>query len=216
MSLVIDSQSVGNYLVDYLEALNLQRQIHEQVVARQTADTIMLLEHNDVYTAGRRTEVFERPNDGTEVLDVDRGGKITWHGLGQLVGYPIIHLTNPMDVVSHVRKLEDVLIGACQDIGLETQRVKGRSGVWVCDGTVDRKIAAIGVRVAQGVTMHGFALNCNNSLAGFDRIIPCGISDAAVTTLSLEIGHEITTTDVLPLVESHLRRVFSPAVHLST
>lgn len=216
MSLVIDSQSVGNYLVDYLEALNLQRQIHEQVVARQTADTIMLLEHNDVYTAGRRTEVFERPNDGTEVLDVDRGGKITWHGLGQLVGYPIIHLTNPMDVVSHVRKLEDVLIGACQDIGLETQRVKGRSGVWVCDGTVDRKIAAIGVRVAQGVTMHGFALNCNNSLAGFDRIVPCGISDAAVTTLSLEIGHEITTTDVLPLVESHLRRVFSPAVHLST
>ena len=215
MHLEIDSEAVGNQLVDYLEALQRQREVHKRVVAKEVIDTIILLEHENVYTAGRRTEPFERPTDGTQVIDVDRGGKITWHGQGQLVGYPIVHLSNAMDVVSHVRKLEDVLIGVCKDVGLETQRIKGRSGVWVCDGSTDRKLAAIGVRVSQGVTMHGFALNCNNDLSWFDRIVPCGISDAGVTTLSKETGRDITTSDILPSVESHLRRVFTPTVDLS-
>ncbi len=214
MHLVIDSASVGKQLVAFEDALHLQRQIHQGVVAKEFPDTIVLLEHENVYTAGRRTEDFERPTDGTSVIDVDRGGKITWHGQGQLVGYPIVHLTNPMDVVSHVRKLEDVLIGVCQDFDLQTNRIKGRSGVWVCDGTIDRKLAAIGVRVAQGVTMHGFALNCNNDLSWFDRIVPCGISDAEVTTLSKELGLTIKTTDILPSLETHLRRVFTPTVDL--
>ncbi len=214
MHLAIDSLSVGKQLVAFEDALHLQRKIHQRVVAKESPDTIILLEHDNVYTAGRRTEAFERPNDGTSVVDVDRGGKITWHGQGQLVGYPIVHLANPMDVISHVRKIEDVLIGVCQDFGLQTRRVKGRSGVWVCDGTIDRKLAAIGVRVAQGVTMHGFALNCNNDLSWFDRIVPCGISDAGVTTLSKEVGRSIEPTDILPSLESHLRRVFTPTVDL--
>lgn len=196
--------------VDYQETWELQREMHLAVVANSLPDSVLLLEHQSVYTAGRRTESFERPTDGTPVVDVDRGGKITWHGPGQLIGYPIVHLPSPMDVVSHVRRLEDVLIGVCGDFALETGRIKGRSGVWVLDPIQDRKIAAIGIRVAQGVTMHGFALNCNNDLAWFDRIVPCGISDAGVTTLSKELGHDISVDNVVDRVEFHLRRVFDP------
>jgi lipoyl(octanoyl) transferase len=194
--------------IDYQSAWDLQREIHQKIVAKSLPDTVFLLEHPSVYTAGRRTEAFERPTDGTPVVDVDRGGKITWHGPGQLIGYPILHLPSPMDVVSHVRRLEDVLIGICADFNLETARVKGRSGVWVLNSVEDRKIAAIGVRVAQGVTMHGFALNCNNDLSWFDQIVPCGIRDAGVTTLSKELGRNISVADVAESAEFHLRRVF--------
>ena len=208
MSLVIESLGVGQELISYQYGWDLQRKIHAQVVAKEIADTVLLLEHESVYTAGRRTEAFERPADGTPVIDVDRGGKITWHGPGQLVGYPILHLPSPMDVVSHVRRLEDVLIGICADFDLPTARIKGRSGVWVLDSVQDRKIAAIGVRVAQGVTMHGFALNCNNDMMWFDRIVPCGISDAGVTSLSQELGKEISAADVLESANLHIDRVF--------
>ena len=197
----------GNPL-DYQSAWDLQRNMHQGVVAKSLPDSVLLLEHPSGYTAGRRTESFERPTDGTPVVDVDRGGKITWHGPGQLIGYPILHLPSPMDVVSHVRRLEDVLIGICADFGLATSRVKGRSGVWVLDQIEDRKIAAIGVRVAQGVTMHGFALNCNNDLTWFDRIVPCGIQDAGVTTLSKELGRDISVAEVADRAEFHLHRVF--------
>ncbi len=198
--------------IDYQSAWDMQRDLHQQVVANLLPDSVLLLEHPSVYTAGRRTETFERPSDGTPVVDVDRGGKITWHGPGQLIGYPILHLPSPMDVVSHVRRLEDVLIGICTDFGLETSRVKGRSGVWVLDPIEDRKIAAIGVRVAQGVTMHGFALNCNNDLSWFDRIVPCGIKDAGVTTLSKELGRDISVEEVADRAEFHLHRVFDQIV----
>jgi lipoyl(octanoyl) transferase len=194
--------------VDYQSAWDLQRDLHQNVVAKMLPDTVLLLEHPSVYTAGRRTEAFERPADGTPVVDVDRGGKITWHGPGQLIGYPILRLPSPMDVVAHVRRLEDVLIGICSDFKLETARIKGRSGVWVLDPIEDRKIAAIGVRVAQGVTMHGFAMNCNNDLSWFDRIIPCGIRDAGVTTLSKELGRDISVEEVSERAEFHLHRVF--------
>jgi lipoyl(octanoyl) transferase len=194
--------------IEYQAAWGLQRDMHQGVVAKSLPDSVLLLEHPSVYTAGRRTESFERPTDGTPVVDVDRGGKITWHGPGQLIGYPILHLPSPMDVVSHVRRLEDVLIGICDDFELATARIKGRSGVWVLDSREDRKIAAIGVRVAQGVTMHGFALNCNNDLTWFDRIVPCGIRDAGVTTLSKELGLNITVEEVADRAEFHLHRVF--------
>ncbi|MGA0002864.1 MAG: lipoyl(octanoyl) transferase LipB [Candidatus Nanopelagicales bacterium] len=210
MQLVIDQIGLGGNAIEYQAAWDLQRDLYQKVVAHQIPDTVLLLEHPSVYTAGRRTEAFERPVDGTPVVDVDRGGKITWHGPGQLVGYPILHLPSPMDVVSHVRRLEDVLIGICNDFGLETSRVKGRSGVWVLDPTEDRKIAAIGVRVAQGVTMHGFALNCNNDLSWFDRIVPCGLRDAGVTTMSKEIGRNISVDEVASSAEFHLNRVFGP------
>ena len=210
MQLVIDRIGLDGYAIEYQTAWNLQRDLHQKVVAHETPDTVLLLEHPSVYTAGRRTEAFERPVDGTPVIDVDRGGKITWHGPGQLIGYPIVHLPSPMDVVSHVRRLEEVLIGVCSDFDLETSRIKGRSGVWVLDPTEDRKIAAIGVRVAQGVTMHGFALNCNNDLSWFDRIVPCGIRDAGVTTMSKEIGRNISVDEVANSAEIHLNRVFGP------
>jgi lipoyl(octanoyl) transferase len=208
VNLEIDRIGLAGNAIEYQAAWDLQRELHREVVARNSPDTVLLLEHPSVYTAGRRTEAFERPTDGTPVVDVDRGGKITWHGPGQLIGYPILHLPSPMDVVSHVRRLEDVLIGICSDFELETARIKGRSGVWVLDSIEDRKIAAIGVRVAQGVTMHGFALNCNNDLAWFDRIVPCGIRDAGVTTLSKELGADISVTDVADRAEIHLQRVF--------
>ena len=210
MTLAIVDASLGSELVDYQVGWEQQRGIHAGVVARTLADTVILLEHASVYTAGRRTENFERPTDGTPVVDVDRGGKITWHGPGQLVGYPIVHLPSAMDVVSHVRRLEDVIIGICADFHLATSRIKGRSGVWVLDEVQDRKIAAIGIRVAQGVAMHGFALNCNNDLSWFDRIVPCGITDAGVTTLSGELGKEITVSDVRASAIANLIRVFEP------
>ena len=217
MPVVIDSSTItsngyGASLSGYQAMWETQKQIHTGVVAGTIPDTILLVEHEPVYTAGRRTEVFERPQDGTPVVDVDRGGKITWHGPGQLVGYPIVRLPAALDVIAHVRRLEEVIINTCSELGLTTQRIKGRSGVWVVDGTVDRKVAAIGVRVAQGVAMHGFSLNCNNDLAWFDRIVPCGISDAAVTTLSKELGQEVTIQEVLPIVTRQLHQIFDPLV----
>ena len=210
MTLALIDATLGSELVDYQVGWEQQRGIHAGVVSRTMADTVILLEHASVYTAGRRTEIFERPTDGTPVVDVDRGGKITWHGPGQLVGYPIVHLPSAMDVVSHVRRLEDVIIGICADFHLATSRIKGRSGVWVRNEVQDRKIAAIGIRVAQGVTMHGFALNCNNDLSWFDRIVPCGITDAGVTTLSSELKTEIAVSDVRASAIANLIRVLEP------
>ena len=170
--------------VPYLDGLALQRTIHKEVVQGTRPDTCILLEHEGVYTAGKRTEDSERPDDGTEVIDVDRGGKITWHGPGQLVGYPIMKLPNPIDVVGYVRWLEQVLIDVCADFGLATERVEGRSGVWAPIAGTHVKIAAIGIRVADHTTMHGFALNCSNSLDPYDTIIACGIKDAGTSTIS--------------------------------
>ncbi|MFG2499292.1 lipoyl(octanoyl) transferase LipB [Streptomyces sp. NPDC048441] len=238
--------------VEYQEAWDEQRRVHAARFADELPDTCLLLEHPPVYTAGRRTEAGERPLDGTPVVDVDRGGKITWHGPGQLVGYPIQKLPRPVDVVAHVRRLEEALIRTCAEFGLETSRVEGRSGVWVLGDPVeqrpalgglsldldprlqddefdarfngpeyapsnagqrreDRKIAAIGIRVAKGVTMHGFALNVNPDNTWFDKIIPCGIRDAGVTSLSYELGREVTIADVLPVAEKHLREVLENA-----
>jgi lipoyl(octanoyl) transferase len=173
---------------------------------------VLLFEHQPVYTAGRRTELWERPTDGTPVIDVDRGGKITWHGPGQLVGYPIVRLADPIDVVAYVRRLETLLIDTCREFGIEATRVDGRSGAWIPadDRGPDRKIAAIGVRVAQGVTLHGFALNCDPDLTWFDRIVPCGISDAGVTSLSRELGRDVSVAEVLPVVEQHLPHIVEP------
>ena len=187
--------------VDYTEAWTLQQQLHDEVVAGAD-DVVLLLEHQSVYTAGRRTEPWERPADGSLVVDVDRGGKITWHGPGQVTGYPIVRLADPVDVVAYVRRVEQLLIDVCSDLGLETVRVGGRSGVWTTDGA--RKLGAIGIRVARGVTMHGFALNCDNSLSAYDAIVACGIRDATVSTLSAELGRPVTVGQVLPLLERHL------------
>lgn len=199
----------GSDAVEYLAAWEMQREVHAQVVAGEIPDTVLLLEHPSVYTAGRRTEPHERPFDGTPVVDVDRGGKITWHGPGQLVGYPIVRLPDPIDVIAHVRRIEAMLIEVCSAFGVATQQVSGRSGVWVAADSQgpDRKIAAIGIRVTQGVTMHGFALNCDNDLAFFDRIVPCGIRDAEVTTLTKELQRDVTVAEVLPLVIGRLTQL---------
>jgi lipoyl(octanoyl) transferase len=193
-------------LVDYRTAWSEQRRLHDAVVAGDQPDTILLLEHPSVFTAGKRTEPADRPIDGTPVVDVDRGGKITWHGPGQLVGYPIIRLTDPVDVVAYVRRVEQLLIDVCAEFGVATARVEGRSGAWVLadDRGPDRKIAAIGIRVARGVTQHGFALNCDCDLSAYDRFVPCGIRDAGVTSLSAELGRDVTVAEVLPIVERHL------------
>ena len=245
----------GADAVEYQQAWDEQRRVHAARFADEIPDTCLLLEHPPVYTAGRRTTPAERPLDGTPVIDVDRGGKITWHGPGQLVGYPIVKLPRPVDVVAHVRRLEEALIRVCADLGLATSRVEGRSGVWVLGEAQDpaaraaalgglsldfdprlrdeefdprlsgpeyapsnagqrgedRKVAAIGVRVAKGVTMHGFSLNVNPDNTWFDRIVPCGIRDAGVTSLAEELGRDITVQDVLPLVEKHLREVLENA-----
>jgi len=193
-------------LVPYEQAWQRQRELHAAVVAGTAPDTVLLLEHPPVYTAGRRTEAFERPSDGTPVIDVDRGGKITWHGPGQLVGYPIVRLPHPMDVVAYVRRVEGVLIDVCADLGVPTGQVDGRSGVWLpADETrPERKIAAIGIRVVRGVTLHGFAINCDPDLTWFDRIVPCGIADAGVTSLAVELGRDVPVDEVLPIVERRL------------
>jgi lipoyl(octanoyl) transferase len=211
---VIDVRRLAQGNVDYARAWDLQREVHADVVSGLAPDTVLLLEHSPVYTAGRRTEPFERPVDGTPVIDVDRGGKITWHGPGQLVGYPIVRLPMPLDVVAHVRRLESALVAACDEIGVATTRVDGRSGVWVPadERGPDRKVAAIGVRVAQGVTLHGFALNCDCDLAYFDRIVPCGIRDAGVTSLSAELGRDVSVDEMLPIVEGHVLRVLEANV----
>lgn len=242
----------GPDMVDYQVAWDEQRRVHAARFADETPDTCLLLEHPPVYTAGRRTAPEERPLDGTPVIDVDRGGKITWHGPGQLVGYPIQKLPRPVDVVAHLRRLEEAMIRVCAEFGVETSRVEGRAGVWVLGDPVeerpalggltldfdprstdpefdprlngpeyapsnagqrreDRKICAMGIRVAKGVTMHGFALNVNPDTSNFDKIIPCGIRDAGVTSLSYELGREVTIAEVLPVAERHLKDVLENA-----
>ncbi|MBS1905389.1 MAG: lipoyl(octanoyl) transferase LipB [Actinobacteria bacterium] len=199
---MLDIQTAGLApdFVPYLDGWELQRRVHADVVAGTRPDTLLLLEHEAVYTAGKRTEPQERPQDGTPVVDVDRGGKITWHGPGQLVGYPIVRLPEPMDVVAHVRRLERLLIDVLRPLGVDGYQVEGRSGVWVRRPLSEDKVAAIGVRVQQGVTMHGFAINCDNTLAGFRGIIPCGITDAGVTTVSEVIGREVSPADIIDAV----------------
>ena len=193
--------------VDYEAAWQLQRKVHESVARGESEDQVLLLEHASVFTAGKRTEPDERPKDGTPVIDVDRGGKITWHGPGQLVGYPIMKLPEPIDVVGYVRWLEQVLIDSIAEFGVTGTRVGGRSGVWVdVDGAYE-KVAAIGIRVAEKVTMHGFALNCNNSLDPYETIIACGIRDAKTTTLSHLAGREITTSMAAEVVQKHLGEI---------
>ena len=202
----------GPAAVPYLQAWELQRRVHEQRAAGEIPDTCLLLEHQPVYTAGKRTAPQDRPvgDPGAPVIDVDRGGKITWHGPGQLVGYPIIKLAEPVDVIAYVRSLEQALIDICVEFGVYPERVEGRSGAWIRGGGTapDRKIAAIGARVSRGVTMHGVALNCDCDLSWYDRIIPCGISDAGTTSLSAEAGRRITVADVLPVAE----RAFAAAL----
>lgn len=197
--------------VEYLTAWDEQRRLHQAVVAGEEPDTVLLLEHPPVYTAGKRTQPWERPMDGTPVIDVDRGGQITWHGPGQIVGYPIMKLTavpggHAMDVVAYVRRVERMLIAVCAELGVPTERVKGRSGVWVREDErgPDRKVAAIGIRVARSVTQHGFALNCNPDMTYYDKIVPCGIRDAGVTSLSWELERDVTVDEVLPIVERNL------------
>ena len=245
----------GADAVDYQEAWQEQRRVHAARFADEIPDTCLLLEHQAVYTAGRRTQDNERPLDGTPVVDVDRGGKITWHGPGQLVGYPILKLPRPVDVIAHVRRLEEAMLLTCADFGVEATRVEGRSGVWVLGDPVDRrpalggltldfdprvedeefdprlngpeyapsnagqrredrKLGAIGVRVAKGVTMHGFSFNCNPDNTSYDRIVPCGIRDAGVTSLSAELGRDVTVAEVTPVVEKHLRAVVESSVPL--
>ena len=191
-------------LVDYEEALQLQRNLHNEIAEGQRPNTLLLLQHPPVFTAGRRTLDSEKPTDGSVVIDVDRGGKITFHGPGQIVGYPIVRLKNPNDVVGFVRELETSLIAVCKEFGIDAQRYCERSGVWLRDENGDRKIAAIGIRVARGVTMHGFALNVNPDLSYFDRIVPCGISDAEVTSMSKELDREISINEVEPVLERHM------------
>ena len=191
--------------VPYLEGLALQRAVHQSVVSRDRCDTVIFLEHDPVYTAGKRTLPEERPPGGIPVVDVDRGGKITWHGPGQLVVYPIVHLLYPIDVVGYVRTLEGIVLDVLNDLGVAAHRVEGRSGVWFTEAGRCNKLAAIGIRVAEGVTMHGLALNCSSSLEAYDHIVACGIADAGVTTVSAILGRTISPEDlVAPLQEALL------------
>jgi lipoyl(octanoyl) transferase len=192
--------------VEYQSAWDKQRELHHKIVTENHPDVAVLLEHQNVYTAGRSTKPEDRPVDSSPVFDIDRGGRITWHGPGQIVCYPIMKLDDPVDVVAHVRRLELLIINVCSKLGLETTQIEGRSGVWVKgNGLPDKKIAAIGIRVAKKATMHGFALNCNNSLDAFRNIVPCGIGDADVTTISLELGRDVSVAEVTPLIEEELR-----------
>lgn len=207
---------LGAEAVDYLAAWDVQRRVHAEVVAGDRPDTVLLLEHPPVFTAGKRTEPHERPLDpgGADVIDVDRGGKITFHGPGQLVGYPIVRLPDHVKVVDYVRRVEEALIAVCTDVGVTTARIPGRSGVWLREddpstgsgqgARPERKVAAIGIRVSRGVTMHGFSLNCDVDLGWYDRFVPCGIADAGVTSLSRELGRDVGIDDVLPSVRRHL------------
>jgi lipoyl(octanoyl) transferase len=192
--------------VEYQSAWDKQRELHHKIVTENHPDVAVLLEHQNVYTAGRSTKPEDRPTDSSPVFDIDRGGRITWHGPGQIVCYPIMKLDDPVDVVAHVRRLELLIMNVCSKLGLETTQIDGRSGVWVKgNGLPDKKIAAIGIRVAKKATMHGFALNCNNSLEAFRNIVPCGIGDADVTTISLELGRDVSVAEVTPLIEEELR-----------
>jgi lipoyl(octanoyl) transferase len=217
----------GADAVDYLAAWETQREIHADVAAGKAPDTVWLLEHPPVFTAGKRTAPGDRPADpgGAPVIDVDRGGMITFHGPGQLVGYPIVRLPDHVKVVDYVRRVEEALIRVCGDLGLETARVPGRSGVWLrADPSTgpghvtrpERKVAALGIRVSQGVTMHGFALNCDVDLSWYDRFVPCGIADAGVTSLSTELGRDVTVYDVLPSVRWHLTELLAWAPYVPT
>ena len=192
--------------VEFQSAWDQQRELHHKIVTENHPDVAVLLEHQNVYTAGRSTKPEDRPTDSSPVFDIDRGGRITWHGPGQIVCYPIMKLDDPVDVVAHVRRLELLIMNVCSKLGLETTQIEGRSGVWVKgNGLPDKKIAAIGIRVAKKATMHGFALNCNNSLVAFRNIVPCGIGDADVTTISLELGRDVSVAEVTPLIEEELR-----------
>jgi lipoyl(octanoyl) transferase len=206
--LVFVHAGFGECAVPYEEAWELQRRTHERRVANAIPDTVLLLEHPPVYTAGKRTKPADRPigDPGAQVIDVDRGGSITWHGPGQLVGYPIVRLREPVDVVAFVRSIEEALIRLCAEVGVETKRVEGRPGVWV-PGSPDRKVGAIGLRVSRGVTMHGLELNCDCDLSWFDRMVPCGISDAGVTSLTQEMGRRVTVAEIVPQLERHLAGV---------
>jgi lipoyl(octanoyl) transferase len=218
--LVFREGGFGDEAVDYLEAWDTQRILHGEVVAGSRTDTVWLLEHPPVFTAGKRTAPGDRPQDPgvAPVIDVDRGGMITFHGPGQLVGYPIVRLPDHVKVVDYVRRVEEALIGVCRDLGLETARVPGRSGVWLRPDSLhpERKIAALGIRVSRGVTMHGFALNCDVDLSWYDRFVPCGIADAGVTSLSAELGRDITVYDVLPSVRRHLAELLAWAAYEPT
>jgi lipoyl(octanoyl) transferase len=226
VSLDVRYLGLNGDLVDYREAWDLQHRIHAEVVRGDAPDTLLLLEHAPVYTAGKRTEPAERPLDGTPVVDVDRGGKITWHGPGQLVGYPLVRLPEAFGVVDYVRRLEQALIDALAELGLATGRVPGRSGVWLPadpstgSGNVgrrpERKVAAIGVRVAGGVTMHGFAVNADPDLTAFDRIVPCGIADAAVTSIAAELGTSPALTSLAYVLVPHLERLLAFAPYEKT
>jgi lipoyl(octanoyl) transferase len=204
--------------VDYRAAWDEQRRIHAAVVAGEAPDTVLLLEHPSVYTAGKRARASDFPADGTPVVETDRGGEVTWHGPGQLVGYPIVRLPGeggrPRDVVAFVRRMEQLLIDACAELGVAAGRVKGRTGVWVpADHRgPDRKIASIGVRVARGVSMHGFALNCAPDLSHFDRIVPCGMPTVTMTSISAELDRPVTVAGVIPVVERHLPTLLAPGV----
>jgi lipoyl(octanoyl) transferase len=191
-------------LVDYMNTWNYQRELVNAIAEETKPNTLLLLEHPSVYTAGRMTKIDERPVDGTPVIDVDRGGKITWHGQGQLVGYPIVKLKNRNDVVGFVREIEKALIEVCADFGIATEQYCDRSGVWIRDAQVERKIAAIGIRVSKGVTMHGFALNVNPDMSAFSKIVPCGIPDADVTSMATELGRAIDIAEVTPSVEKRI------------
>ena len=218
--LVFREGGFGADAVDYLDAWDTQREIHERVVGGAEPDTVWLLEHPPVFTAGKRTARGDRPLDpgGAPVIDVDRGGMITFHGPGQLVGYPIVRLPDHVKVVDYVRRVEEALIAVCSDLGLQTARVPGRSGVWLRadDQRPERKVAALGIRVSRGVTMHGFALNCDVDLSWYDRFVPCGIDDAGVTSLAAELGRDVTVHDVLPSVRRHLTRLLAWAPYAAT
>ena len=212
--LIFARAGFGAHAVPYLDGWRLQQGLHTRRVEGEIPDTCLLLEHEPVYTAGRRTSPLDRPltDPGIPVIDVDRGGKITWHGPGQLVGYPIVTLAEPVDVIAYVRAIEEALIRSCAQVGVPTTRVEGRSGVWLTGGRgpgspLDRKVAAIGIRVSRGVTMHGFALNCDCDLSWFDRIVPCGIRDAGVTSLSIETGRPVSVPDMVGIVERQLAGV---------
>ncbi len=210
-SLVVANWGAGTAPMDYEQAWQRQQQLHDQVAAGIAPPTLVLVEHEPIFTAGSQTQLMDRPIDGSKVIDVDRGGRITWHGPGQLVGYPIVPLRERYNVVGFVRALEAGLIATCAEFGLATSRIKGKSGVWVMAET-PRKVAAIGIRAAKGVSMHGFALNCNPDLSWFNRIIPCGIPDAEVTSLSKELGREISVTDVIPVIKAKLVPAISQAI----
>ncbi|WP_017578306.1 lipoyl(octanoyl) transferase LipB [Nocardiopsis kunsanensis] len=204
---------LGDVPVPYHQGWDLQRRLHQDRVAEQVVDTVLFLEHEPVYTAGKRTGRWDRPitDPGAPVVDIDRGGKITWHGPGQLTVYPIVKLPDPVDVIAYVRILEEAVIRTIAEYGLTGRRIEGRSGVWLDPdperGLIERKIAAIGCRIARGVGMHGLALNCDNDMSWFDRIVPCGISDAGVTSLTAELGRDVTVVEVRPLLERHLADV---------